>query len=253
MNRLDHQVAKQFNMSRQKAQDAINATRVSVNGVVITKASFLLKEDDVITLEPIQVDFVSRSGFKLHHLLVDYKIDVKGKSALDIGASTGGFTDCLLHHKAANVVAVDVGHQQLHDSLRNHPAVIVMEDTDIRSIKPDDFATLFDIIVIDVSFISIEHIIDHALSLLKNGGECIILIKPQFEVGRFHHSKQGVVYNQKIIQTRLQEIQEIFAGKGLRIISCIPAALTGRAGNQEYFFYMSYNAMEESYASSNNR
>jgi 23S rRNA (cytidine1920-2'-O)/16S rRNA (cytidine1409-2'-O)-methyltransferase len=237
--RLDVKLSQLYDISRQKAQDALEEQRILVNGKTVTKSSMEVSESDVIELIRRKSEFVSRAGYKLEEILEKHQLDVTGFDCIDIGASTGGFTDCLLQRKAASVTAVDVGTMQLHPTLRNDPRVVVMENTNARTILPEQFPILFDLLVMDVSFISVKLLIEPLIKLVKPQGKFIILIKPQYEVGDKYLNKHGIVKDEKRVNRMLNEYRVLFKQLNISISDCHKTALTGRDGNQEYIFYLS--------------
>jgi 23S rRNA (cytidine1920-2'-O)/16S rRNA (cytidine1409-2'-O)-methyltransferase len=237
--RLDVKLSQLYDISRQKAQDALEEQRILVNGKTVTKSSMEVSDSDVIELIRRKSEFVSRAGYKLEEILEKHQLDVTGFDCIDIGASTGGFTDCLLQRKAASVTAVDVGTMQLHPTLRNDPRVIVMENTNARTISPDQFPTQFDLLVMDVSFISVKLLIEPLIKLVRPQGKLIILLKPQFEVGEKYLNKHGIVKDEKRVVRMLNDYRVLFKQLNISIMDCHKTALTGRDGNQEYIFYLS--------------
>lgn len=223
--------------SREKAKAIIVEGNVLVNGVIVDKAGTLVRTD--ASVEILQkIPYVSRGGLKLEHVIRSFNIEVKGKIAMDIGASTGGFTDCLLQHGAKKVYAVDVGYGQLDWRLRNDERVVLLEKTNIRYLERSAIPDKINIITIDVSFISLLKVIPKALEFLTASGEIIALIKPQFEVGRKDVGKGGVVREES---KRLEVIEKIKAELkkiGLEIKGIIKSPLCGPKGNVEYFIYL---------------
>lgn len=183
--------------SRQKAIDAIKAEKVKVNDLIIRKPSYVVNTNDNIEIIFDKLTFVSRAGFKLDHALKTFGIILKDKIVIDIGSSTGGFTDCCLQQKAKLVYAVDVGTNQLDFNIRNDKRVVVMENTNARYLKRSDFSNRIDFICVDVSFISIKILIPIIAELLDHNDEAVILVKPQFEVGRRYLNKKGIVKDKK--------------------------------------------------------
>ena len=178
--------------SREKAKALILGGNVLVNGIIVDKAGTLVKPDDVLTLSA-KMPYVSRGGVKLEHAIKTFNIDVKDKTAMDVGASTGGFTDCLLQHGAKKIFAIDVGYGQFSWRLRGDDRVVLFEKTNIRYLDGDLVPDKIDIATIDVSFISLLKVIPKVLEFLTQHGEIVALIKPQFEVGRKDVGKGGVV------------------------------------------------------------
>ena len=180
--------------------------------------------------------FVSRGAYKLLTAIEHYKLDVTGLVCLDAGASTGGFTDCLLQHGASRVYAVDVGHAQLHERLRNDPRVVSREGVNLRTAPPDLITESIDMIVADLSFISLTMVLPHCLQWLREGGIAVCLIKPQFEVGAGQTVK-GVVKDEAVRQEAVDRVLRYMENEGLECLGVTPAAIKGPKGNQEYLAY----------------
>ena len=196
-----------FFPSREKAQTAIKHETVMVDGRIVTKASMEITEEMKVEVIDVFNKYVSMGGLKLEKAIKDFGLDFAGKSVLDIGASTGGFTDCALQHGAASVTAVDVGTAQLVESLRNHPKVTVFENKDFRELTAEDVDNQqFDFIVFDVSFISLTYIIPNIDPFLKQDGQMMFLIKPQFEAGPSFLSRSGIVTDQKGYKAAIQKV-----------------------------------------------
>jgi 23S rRNA (cytidine1920-2'-O)/16S rRNA (cytidine1409-2'-O)-methyltransferase len=223
--------------SREKAKRAILAGQVRVNDQVARKPSDSVKEDDQLALDAPE-KFVSRGGFKLEHALEHFKVDVTGQSAIDLGASTGGFTDCLLQRGAVKVYAVDVGQGQFAWKLRRDKRVIVMEKTNARELTPTKMPQPFvpaDIAVIDCSFISLRKIVPAAVALLKASAKIVALIKPQFEAGKKEADKgAGVIRDAEIHERVLRELQEFVETRELKWRGVVESPLVGPAGNKEF-------------------
>jgi 23S rRNA (cytidine1920-2'-O)/16S rRNA (cytidine1409-2'-O)-methyltransferase len=221
--------------SREKAKRLILAGVVRVNGHPAKKASDSVKPADAITVDAPE-KFVSRGGHKLEHALAHFQLNVAGLTAIDIGASTGGFTDCLLQRGAAKVFAVDVGQGQLAWKLRSDPRVVVMEKTNARFLKPEHFPAPADLIVADCSFISLTKILPPAVSLLKPDGKIVALIKPQFEAGKAEVDKgRGVITDAAIHERVLAELRDfVSAQAGLCWRGVVESPLLGPAGNKEF-------------------
>lgn len=237
--RLDIKLTELYDISRQKAQDALKQGRVFVNGNNVSKNSFEVSETDLIELKHNSTEFVSRAGHKLEEVLLMHSVDVAGCNCIDIGSSTGGFTDCLLQNGALSMTCVDVGTSQLHPKLREDKRVIVMENTNARHLSVEKFPHLFDLLVMDVSFISVRLLLENVAALVKSEGKLFVLFKPQFEVGRKFVSKSGVVTNLKEVEKSLQDFRQWCRSLDLLIHDCHVSSLTGRKGNQEYVFYLS--------------
>jgi 23S rRNA (cytidine1920-2'-O)/16S rRNA (cytidine1409-2'-O)-methyltransferase len=241
--RLDQALVERgFFASREKAQRAILAGQVRVGGRLARKPSDPIKADDEILLaEPER--YVSRGGYKLEHGLRHFQVEVGGVTAIDLGASTGGFTDCLLQHGAALVYAVDVGRGQLAWKLRRDPRVVVMEKTNARSLTPRSFPPPFagaDLLVADCSFISLQMILPAAVALLRRCGRILALVKPQFEAGKAEADKGAGVITDPAIHARvLRELQEfVIARTGLQWRGQTPSPLLGPAGNKEFLILL---------------
>ena len=219
--------------SRTAAARLIEAGGVSVNGKPARKPSLSVSEDDDISVfEEMQLKYVGRGGLKLEYAIEAFGLDLSEKTCVDVGASTGGFTDCMLQNGAAEVYAIDVGTDQLAEKLRNDARVISHEQTDIRGFTLEKNA---DFIGADTSFISQKLILPHIFRLLKNGGEAVVLIKPQFEVGRKSLlTKKGVVRDEKLRLKIVEEIKAFAEQCGFGYIGCEASPITGGDGNVEY-------------------
>jgi 23S rRNA (cytidine1920-2'-O)/16S rRNA (cytidine1409-2'-O)-methyltransferase len=226
--------------SRERAHSLIIAGQVLVNEQKQDKAGAMVPEDAEIRILGGQLPYVSRGGLKLESALKEFKVSVSGKAALDVGASTGGFTDCLLQHGCEKVYAVDVGYGQMAWKLRQDPRVVVIERTNIRSMDPSLIPVPVDIVVIDASFISLEKIIPSILKFLKTGSEIIALIKPQFEVGREQVGKGGIVRDEIARAAAVEKVVLFFRESGLEVKGVIPSPITGQDGNVEYLIYALY-------------
>ena len=220
--------------SREQARRAILAGEVSISTRVVDKPSELLDERTEIGLKPTR-KYVGRGGLKLESALDHFRIDLQGKTALDIGASTGGFTDCMLQRGAERIYAVDVGYGQLDWKLRNDPRVVVLEKFNARFLTHDQIRELADVCVIDVSFISLTLILSNAIALLKPEGVILALIKPQFELQRLDVGKGGIVRDPRLHQKAQDKIVAFVNDLGHIIAGIAPAALQGADGNQEFF------------------
>ena len=223
--------------SRNRAQTLISEGHVTVNGSICMKASQKVTPEDTIAVTE-ELPFVGRGGYKLRFALAEFQIRLDGLNCLDIGASTGGFTDCMLQHGAAHVLAVDVGHDQLAPELRTDPRVTVMEGTDLRTLAPDTDGLPADFASCDVSFISLRQIIPHLPSLLTGKGTAVLLVKPQFEAGRAALNKHGIVKDEKLRQQVLRDIMNCCAEHGLLPSGSCESPLKGGSGNTEYLLYV---------------
>lgn len=219
--------------SRAKAQAAIAAGGVVAGGAVVKKASDTLPEDIVIVAEAAH-PYVSRGGLKLAGALDHFGITVTGLSCLDVGSSTGGFSQVLLMRGAAAITAVDSGRDQFHASLRGEAAIRLLEGTDIRTLGPTDFESPPDLAVIDVSFISLDLVLPAVAALLAPAAEIVALIKPQFEVGRAHVGKGGIVKDDTARQEAVTRIAATLARLGFEPTAAIPSPIAGGDGNIEY-------------------
>ena len=200
--------------------------------VMVDKPGRQFRPDTVFITQGVE-RFVSRGAYKLLTAIDYFKLDVNGFVCLDAGASTGGFTDCLLQHGASKVYAVDVGHAQLHEKMRRDPRVISREGVNLRSVDADFIPEELDIIVADVSFISLTLVLPPCLRWLKKGGLVVGLIKPQFEVGP-HQTVKGVVRDESARQEAIDKVLTFFAAQGLECEGVVPSAIKGPKGNQEY-------------------
>jgi len=227
-------VERGFFASRELAQRAIMAGEVRVGDRVFAKAAELIEIDAPISIvQPPQ--FASRGALKLGGALDFFGVEVKGKTALDIGSSTGGFTDCLLQRGAAKLFAVDVGHGQLAWKLRNDPRVTVMEKVNARFLSRDDIPEVADLCVIDVSFISLTLILPRAFELIAPEGMILALIKPQFELQRKDVGRGGIVREPALHEKAQQKIVKFVEEANYHVVGLVPSTITGTDGNQEFF------------------
>jgi 23S rRNA (cytidine1920-2'-O)/16S rRNA (cytidine1409-2'-O)-methyltransferase len=220
--------------SRAKAQAIIFAGQVLVNGQKQDKSGTSVPEDAEIRILGEMLRYVGRGGLKLEAALKEFSVPVHGKIALDVGASTGGFTDCLLQHGSQKVYAVDVGYGQLAWKLRQDPRVVVIERVNIRDMAPTLIPESVDVAVIDVSFISLEKIIPSVLNFLKPEAAIIALIKPQFEVGKDQVGKGGIVRDETARTMAVKKIEDFIRALGIEVKGIIPSPITGQEGNVEY-------------------
>lgn len=220
--------------SRQKAQSLIIAGSVLVNEQPQTKPGISIDSGSEIRLRNTEKSFVSRGGEKLRGALNCFQIQVKGRVALDVGASTGGFTDVLLQAGALKVFAVDVGHNQMDWKIRNDPRVIVKEGVNARYLEFSELGEKVDLIVIDVSFISLTKIVTALTPFSKSETNWITLIKPQFEVGREKVGKGGIVRSEDDRLEAIEEVTRSFEKHGLIRLDLIKSPITGRSGNEEF-------------------
>lgn len=220
--------------SRKKASDCIKEGLVRVNGRVVIKPAFDVSEGDTVEIVGDTCPYVGRGGYKLEGALKMFGVDVSGAVCIDVGSSTGGFTDCLLQHGASKVFAVDSGKDQLHERLRSDPRVVCMESCNARGLTPADIGQLCDVAVMDVSFISQTLLHEGVASVLKDGGLFISLIKPQFEVGKSGIGKNGIVKDEKIRRSACTKVVEKALEYGFVNVGIIDSPIAGGDGNREY-------------------
>jgi 23S rRNA (cytidine1920-2'-O)/16S rRNA (cytidine1409-2'-O)-methyltransferase len=227
--------------SRERARALILAGQVRVDGHPITKAGAAVKQDADVTLLGPDHPYVGRGGLKLAHALQTFGVRVSGRLALDIGASTGGFTDVLLQQGASRVVALDVGHGQLDWRLRNDPRVAVLERVNARTLTADQLpadARLFDLVTIDVSFISLRLILPVIPALLAPAGDVIALVKPQFEAGRSEVGKGGIVRDETVQARVVEEVAKAALALGLTRAGQTESPIPGMEGNREHLLHL---------------
>ena len=224
-------------VSRERARALILAGRVRVSGEVVSKAGASVPEGSVVEIIEPDFPWVGRGGVKLAHALEAFGIDVDGREALDIGASTGGFTDVLLQRGARRVVALDVGHGQLDWRLREDPRVVVLERRNARQLEPAWLPAPVGIVTIDVSFISLRLIMPVLPPVLAPGADIVALVKPQFEAGRQEVGKGGLVTDPAVHDAVLARVTESAASCGLARVAMTPSPITGAAGNREFLVH----------------
>lgn len=220
--------------SREKAQALIMAGQVVVGDHAAEKAGQQVLPEVDIRIKGELLPYVSRGGLKLARGLEQFGVDPSGRVAIDVGASTGGFTDCLLQHGAARVYAVDVGYGQLAWKLREDPRVVVLEKTNIRHLQPDQLDPLPDLAVIDASFISLNLVLPPTLALLVRPAEVVALVKPQFEVGKGAVGKGGIVRDPKLHDEVLRKMQALATELGAELLGICDSPITGADGNREF-------------------
>jgi 23S rRNA (cytidine1920-2'-O)/16S rRNA (cytidine1409-2'-O)-methyltransferase len=233
-------VEKGIAPSRQRAQAMIMSGKVLVNNRPVDKAGFLVGQNDGIELKGKDIPYVSRGGLKLEGALQSFELSPAGFVCLDVGASTGGFTDCLLQNGAARVYAVDVGYGQLAWKLRQDPRVAVIERTNIRHMQTDAIPESVDLATIDVSFISLKIVVPAVAGFLKNGARILALIKPQFEVGKDQVGKGGVVRDANLHTRVIQSLTAFFVELGFLSQPVIPSPILGPKGNREFFILLQH-------------
>ncbi len=224
--------------SRERARALILAGQVTVNGQAVTKAGTAVPIDAAVALVKPDHPYVGRGGVKLAHALDAFNIDPSGREAVDIGASTGGFTDVMLQRGAARVYAIDVGHGQLDWRLRNDPRVVVREGVNARALSRVDVPGAVDLATIDVSFISLRHIFPALAPLLPEGADIVALVKPQFEAGRAQVGKGGLVTDPVVHQEVLTRVRDEAAAHGLKQIGMTRSPIKGATGNQEFLLHL---------------
>lgn len=243
--RLDAEMVRRgLVASREQAQLRIEEGQVLVAGALADKAARLVRGDEPVELVGSPPRFVSRGGEKLDAALQHFHIDVSDRRALDAGASTGGFTDCLLQRGAAAVTAVDVGYGQLHERIRHHPRVTVLERTNVRDLKVD---APFDLVVADLSFISLANVapalVDHNA---RAGADVVVLVKPQFEAGREEASKgRGVIRDPVVWRRVLEDVRSALEHHGAAMIGAMVSPLLGARGNVEFLAHLRAHAESE--------
>jgi 23S rRNA (cytidine1920-2'-O)/16S rRNA (cytidine1409-2'-O)-methyltransferase len=228
--------------SRERARALILAGRVLVNEQKIDKPGTAIAQDAAIRLLGEDQPYVSRGGLKLAAALEHWKIDVNGRACIDVGASTGGFTDCLLQHSAAHVTAVDTGFGQIDMKLRNDPRVRLMERTNARLLKPGSLqepgrGREETLLVMDVSFISVTLVLGPVLAAAPALVEAVILVKPQFEAGREHVGKGGIVRDPAAHELAINKVADCVRSLGWQAVEVIPSPITGAEGNREFLLY----------------
>jgi 23S rRNA (cytidine1920-2'-O)/16S rRNA (cytidine1409-2'-O)-methyltransferase len=242
VSRLDAAlVARGLAASRERARGLILAGQVRVNGAVVSKAGAPIDGSADISLIEPDHPYVGRGGVKLAHALDVFGLEVRGRLALDVGASTGGFTDVLLRRGAPRVVALDVGHSQLDWRLRSDPRVLVMERINARLLTPAQLpeeAQGFDVVTMDVSFISVRQVLPAIVPLLRAGADLVVLVKPQFEAGREEVGKGGLVRDADVHARVVAEVSAAANALGLTRIAMTESPITGTEGNREFFLHL---------------
>lgn len=231
-------VEKGLAASRQRARALIMAGKILVDTQRMEKPGAQVSVDSRITLKGEDLAFVSRGALKLEGALEALNLDVRDLVCLDVGASTGGFTDCLLHRGAQKVYAVDVGYGQLAWKLRQDKRVVVIERTNIRYMKPELMTELADLVTIDTSFISLRIVVPAVLKFIKPAGRILALIKPQFEAGKGNVGKGGVVKGAEIHRQIISDLSDFFEQQGLVCGPVVPSSVLGPKGNQEFIILL---------------
>ncbi|MBW2576404.1 MAG: TlyA family RNA methyltransferase [Deltaproteobacteria bacterium] len=235
-------VEKGLVKSRQRARALIMAGKVLVNNRIVDKPGSLVYRKDDVIIKGEDIPYVSRGGLKIEKALEELNIDITGAVCLDVGASAGGFTDCLLQHGARRVFAVDVGYGQLAWKLRQDSRVVVIDRTNIRYMPAETLPEPVDLITIDVSFISLKIVIPAVIKFMKKDARIIALIKPQFEVGKGKVGKGGVVRDPVLHAGVIKSLSDFFTGKDLLIEFVIPSPILGPKGNKEFFISLKYES-----------
>lgn len=224
--------------SREKAKRLIMEGRVFIGTARVDKPGEQYKDDVEFNVKGLENSFVSRGGYKLQKMIKEYGIDLKDKYCVDIGASTGGFTQCMLRYGAKKVYAIDVGYNQLDYSLRIDDRVVSLERTNIRYFDPESIEEDIKFISIDVSFISLELVLPVAKEILSNGGEIVALIKPQFEAGKEKVGKGGIVRDIEVHKEVLEKIYNLVGNLDLKVITMTNSPIKGTNGNIEFLIYL---------------
>jgi len=234
-------VARGLAASRERARALILAGLVRVDGVVVSKAGTPVKPDAAVTLDERDHPYVGRGGVKLAHALETFGIAVEDRLALDVGASTGGFTDVMLRRGARRVVALDVGHGQLDWKLRTDPRVVVLEKINARTLTPEQLpedARRFDLVTMDVSFISVRQVLPALVPVLAPGADLVVLVKPQFEAGREEVGKGGLVRDAAVQARTVEDVTSAANALGLTRVAAVESPITGTEGNREFFLHL---------------
>ncbi len=224
--------------SRERARSLIMEGKVLVRGVPATKAGVMVPVGAAVTLKGVDIPYVSRGGMKLRAAIEHFGISPAGLVAIDVGSSTGGFTDCMLQLGAARVYCIDVGYGQLAWQLRQDPRVVLLERTNIRYLERDRIPGAIDLATIDVSFISLRKVLERVMEFLRPGGGILALVKPQFEVGRGEVGKGGIVRDEELRRSVVNSLQKYAEGIGLDVRGVFESPVPGQKGNREYFMHL---------------
>jgi len=233
-------VERRLAPSRQRARAMIMAGKVLVDGRPVNKAGFLVAATAGIVLKEKDIPYASRGGLKLEGALQSLELNPEGRICLDVGASTGGFTDCLLQHGAARVYAVDVGYGQLAWKLRQDDRVVVIERTNIRYMQTEMIPKPVDLVTIDVSFISLKIVVPAVIKFIRKGARILALIKPQFEVEKGKVGEGGVVRDSALHEQVIDDLSAFFTKTGLLCETVMPSPILGPKGNKEFFISLRY-------------
>jgi len=239
--RLDLAVANKLSISRTIAQDIIEKGQVKVDGKIATKSGMKIDQTQEIEVEDNLQNFVSRGGFKLQAAIEEFNLDLNGLVCMDVGASTGGFSDCMIQNGAKKVYAIDSGTDQLKGELKSNPAIISMERTDIRKLDLAEVETI-DFASVDVSFISLEKILGHVYSFMGEKSVAVLLVKPQFEAGIGAVNKKGIIKNSKILCKVIDKVYNYAKEVGFVCKGHIESPIKGGDGNVEFLMYVAKEA-----------
>lgn len=231
-------VDKSIVVSRERARALIMQGRIFVDGISVTKAGAMIDKESNIELKGEDIPYVSRGGLKLEAAIKHFAIPLKDKIAMDVGSSTGGFTDCMLQYGAKRVYCIDVGYGQFAWKLRHDPRIVLIEKTNIRYLEREKILDKIDIATIDVSFISLVKVVPRVLDFLKKNGEIVALIKPQFEISKGGVGKGGIVKDEAKRLKTVQYVRENLESFGLKTIGTIQSPISGQKGNVEYLIYL---------------
>ncbi len=236
LTRLDRAIPERgLAPSRTMAQQAIEQGLVTVNGITATKASQPIEDTDTVVVSALPHDYVGRGGLKLNHALDAFAIEVAGLTVLDVGASTGGFTDCLLRRGAAHVLACDIGIDQLHPTLRADSRVAVMERTDVRTLT---LTQPVELLTCDVSMLSLTQLLPHFGRLCAATAQAVLLVKPQYETSKSQKNKHGVVKTAQARQQALDRVLTAAQANGWQVLATLPSPVAGGDGNLEYLLHI---------------
>ncbi len=234
--RLDQLLAQHYpQYSRRQLQSWIMQGKVSVDDKIITKPGVSIVHDAIVVLKAEKPKYVSRAGFKLEKALDHFAIDVRELIALDAGISTGGFTDCLLQRGIKKVYGVDVGYGQVHEKIRNNERLVLLERTNLRTLKSIDDSV--DLVTLDLSFISVLKVMDAVVQLMKPDGQLVILIKPQFEAERHEIGRGGIIKDPEVHQKVIKKITDGITKYGFTCVGVIESPIKGATGNKEFLGY----------------
>ncbi|MGO9611682.1 MAG: TlyA family RNA methyltransferase [Dissulfurispiraceae bacterium] len=231
-------VQKGLVISRERAKALIMEGKVYLDGIAVTKAGTMVNANALIELKYTDFPFVSRGGLKLEAAIKTFDVELTDKIVMDVGSSTGGFTDCMLRYGAKQVYCVDVGYGQLSWKLRQDKRVVVLERTNIRYLQRSQIPDIIDLATIDVSFISLVKVVPTVLEFLKEGGEVIALIKPQFEVGKGEVDRGGIVKDDTKREKAVEAVKKNLESLGFQIAGLMESPILGQKGNKEYLLYL---------------